>query len=223
MTIAVIAAHTPACGGKVPTLLVENAMPDHAPGEHGLLTIAEIARHYNLPESTARFYCKRFMDYLPHMGEGKRKRYRGEVIDVFAVILAEIKKRKNAGAVEAVLAERFPRNIEIGGPAQAHDSNLAVREAAMPVPEMGHLAAIVQGQGQALVKIADALTRLADKDDAVLSLKEQLAVRDTELDGLRQEMKTMRRLQDDAESMHQQDVETLRKWLSQLAQQLASK
>ncbi|MGE4297327.1 MAG: hypothetical protein AB7E47_04790 [Desulfovibrionaceae bacterium] len=207
-------------------------MPEHTPAEHGLLTIAEIARHYSLPESTARFYCKRFMDYLPHVGEGKRKRYRSEVIDVFAVILAEIKKRKNAGAVEAVLAERFPRNIEPGGLAQPQpqDNSIAVRATSFPAPDWAPLAAIVQGQGQALGQIADALTRLVDREDAVRELREQLAARDRALaerdkalEGMRQEMQVIRRLQDDAESMHQQDVETLRKWLSQLAQQLATK
>ena len=43
---------------------------DNAPGDAKLLTIAEIAKQFQLPESTARFYCKRFMDFMPHVGHG---------------------------------------------------------------------------------------------------------------------------------------------------------
>jgi len=30
-----------------------------------LLSIADISRHFSLPESTTRYYCKRFSQFIP--------------------------------------------------------------------------------------------------------------------------------------------------------------
>ncbi|MBG0778166.1 MAG: MerR family transcriptional regulator [Desulfovibrionaceae bacterium] len=196
-------------------------------GDAGLLTIAEIAKNYGLPESTARFYCKRFIDYLPHVGEGKRRRYRAEVLEIFAVILGEMKKRKNAGAVEALLAARFPKNIELqAAQPQALQGNSntamqpAVAQAAMV--DLSQVSALVHSQGEALGQIAVALTRLADGQQDVRELRDRLAERDEELATLRKEVDTLKHLQRDAEAMYHDDVESLRKWLSQLAQHQAA-
>ena len=35
----------------------------------GLLSIADISRHFSLPESTTRYYCKRFAAFIPSVGE----------------------------------------------------------------------------------------------------------------------------------------------------------
>lgn len=75
-----------------------------------LFSIADIARHFSLPESTCRYYCKRFADYIPSVGEGRRRRYRKTTIDVISAILEEMKKSRTANAVEEALAIRFPRN-----------------------------------------------------------------------------------------------------------------
>ena len=75
-----------------------------------LFSIADIARHFSLPESTCRYYCKRFAEYIPSVGEGRRRRYRKTTIDVISAILEEMKKSRTANAVEDALAIRFPRN-----------------------------------------------------------------------------------------------------------------
>lgn len=36
-----------------------------------LLSIADISRHFSLPESTTRYYCKRFAAFIPSVGEGR--------------------------------------------------------------------------------------------------------------------------------------------------------
>ena len=49
-------------------------------------SISDLARRFGLPESTARFYCKRFRDFLPHAGEGKRRRYLRDINSNNAVV-----------------------------------------------------------------------------------------------------------------------------------------
>lgn len=75
-----------------------------------LLSIADISRHFSLPESTTRYYCKRFAAFIPSVGEGRRRRYRQETLDVIAAILEQMQKSRTAAAVEDVLQARFPRN-----------------------------------------------------------------------------------------------------------------
>ena len=52
-----------------------------SPKTEALLSIADISRHFSLPESTTRYYCKRFAAYIPSVGEGRRRRYRSETLD----------------------------------------------------------------------------------------------------------------------------------------------
>lgn len=73
-----------------------------------LLSIADISRHFSLPESTTRYYCKRFAAFIPSVGEGRRRRYRQETLDVIAAILEQMQKSRTAAAVEDVLQARFP-------------------------------------------------------------------------------------------------------------------
>ncbi|WP_081904367.1 MerR family transcriptional regulator [Brevibacillus thermoruber] len=47
-----------------------------------LLTIAEIAKQLDIPESTARFYRDRFEAFVPSVGEGRKKRYLPEAAEV---------------------------------------------------------------------------------------------------------------------------------------------
>ena len=84
----------------------------------GLLSIADISRHFSLPESTTRYYCKRFAAFIPSVGEGRRRRYRPETLDVILTILEEMQKSRTASAVEDTLLALFPRNaLAVSGPA----------------------------------------------------------------------------------------------------------
>ena len=55
-----------------------------------LLTIKEIARQLDLPESNIRYYRDRFEDFLPYVGEGRKRRYKPEALDVFRFIVSEL-------------------------------------------------------------------------------------------------------------------------------------
>lgn len=73
------------------------------------LSIAELARRLGLPESSTRFYCKRFAAYLPHLGAGRRRRYSPQVLDILRRILFLMAKNKDARGVEKELPAYFPR------------------------------------------------------------------------------------------------------------------
>jgi DNA-binding transcriptional MerR regulator len=195
------------------------AATDATPHDPGLLTIAEIAKRFDLPESTARYYCKRFLDFIPHVGHGKRRRYRPEALDVFAIIVPEIKKRKDAAAVEAVLEESFPR---VPVEADAAGSRAASGRPASTGAEIDSATflAVIERQNDALQSIASALARLASSQGEIKSLKDLAARQQTALERLANEVARIRSLQDDAESTHQQDLEQLRRHLGHLAGEL---
>ncbi|MFW5734488.1 MAG: MerR family transcriptional regulator [Oceanidesulfovibrio sp.] len=194
--------------------MAATAAKHHDPG---LLTIAEIAKRYDLPESTARYYCKRFLDFLPHVGHGKRRRYRPEAMDVFAIILPEMKKRKDAAAVEAVLEDSVPR-VEETRPSAA-DRDRAGVPIGSDIDGSTFMAAI-ERQNEALQGIASALTRLASAQGEIKTLKDLMARQQTALERLGNEVARIRSLQDDAEATHQQDLEQLRRHLGHLAGEL---
>ena len=83
-----------------------------SPKTEALLSIADISRHFSLPESTTRYYCKRFAAYIPSVGEGRRRRYRSETLDVIQAILDQMQKSRTAVAVDEALQTLFPRNAE---------------------------------------------------------------------------------------------------------------
>ncbi len=75
-------------------------------------SLADIARHFSLPESTARYYCKRFAPFMVIYGEGRRKRYGEESLQVVSTIMEHMKLGKTANMVEEVLNRRFPRTMD---------------------------------------------------------------------------------------------------------------
>ncbi len=193
-----------------------------------MMTIAEFAKRYDLPESTARFYCKRFRDFLPHSGQGKRRRYLDESIPVFEAILEGMGNSKNAAAVEEFLARRFQRRGVTQPPkttpAASFQTPLESPQAADPASlQMG---ALVQSQTEALKQMTTMLQELVQKGFSTSEtspeetrLADRLEALESKVDELSKEVRGLRALQDEAERIHQQDLEQLRKWLSHLAKE----
>lgn len=77
-----------------------------------LLTVAEIARRLNIPESTARYYRDRFAMYIPVFGEGKSRRYRPETLDIIRIIADSFRSGMSAEGVENELKGLFAVNVE---------------------------------------------------------------------------------------------------------------
>lgn len=174
------------------------------PGE--LLSIADIARHFSIPESTARYYCKRFAPFIPCVGEGRRRRYRPETRDVIAVILDEMRKSRTAAAVEGTLTARFPRNV-----VALSKVTPQVQEAA-PLPQMLPTAALRLLERQTL-----ALEGLVGLLQGFLERHAPTATpRADEHEDLRQEVDRLRILLDASEKNQQADLEQLRTWMARL-------
>ncbi|MDL2285391.1 MerR family transcriptional regulator [Desulfovibrio sp. OttesenSCG-928-F07] len=67
------------------------------------LSMTELAKRLDLPESTMRYYCKRFAKFLPYKGEGRRRRYAPETEKILVFIASAMHQNKNATAVELML------------------------------------------------------------------------------------------------------------------------
>ncbi|WEZ10427.1 MerR family transcriptional regulator (plasmid) [Priestia flexa] len=81
-----------------------------------LMTIAEVAKELDIPESTARYYRDSFIDYIPSVGEGRKKRYRSETVEVLRFIAEGFKRKLTATEIENGLSQMFPRNFDIEQP-----------------------------------------------------------------------------------------------------------
>ncbi|MDL2280697.1 MerR family transcriptional regulator [Selenomonadales bacterium OttesenSCG-928-I06] len=78
-----------------------------------LLTIKAISQQIGIPQSTLRYYRDLYSQYLPHTGEGKRKRFYKEAIDVFQAISNGMKNNKPSTEIEHELNNKFPQFIDI--------------------------------------------------------------------------------------------------------------
>lgn len=190
-------------------------MPRTAPAEN-LLSIADISRHFNLPESTTRYYCKRFSAYIPSQGEGRRRRYRPETLDVINAILEEMKQSRTAQAVEDALAIRFPRNAVAVLPAQELTPNAAMGTIQGMAPQV--MLNILERQTQALEMIAQVFPLLVDRlqpQTAALSSSESDMQTNADL---RKELDNLKLLLEASEKTQQADLEQLRTWMGRVIQ-----
>jgi DNA-binding transcriptional MerR regulator len=119
-----------------------------------MLTIADISKRLNVPESTVRSWRDRYADYIPYHGSGRKKRYTDEALSVFAVIA----KLSAEGATATTVAERisteFTRYIDNRND---NSSNAAIQEF---IPENRIAAAL-----ERLIQMQEDNKALTDKID----------------------------------------------------------
>lgn len=201
--------------------------------ETPLLSIADIARHFDLPESTARYYCKRFAEHIPSVGEGRRRRYRPETLEVIALVLEEMQKSRTAASVEELLATQFPRNVEIRPlsilPPAHETSDLQVVTAApvapaspqeaLPLPESPAVLQLLKRQTSALEGMLHVLRLLVERMPLATG---DPATETTAATELRKEVQTLRTLLEACEKNHQSDLDQIRKWVGKLIQRQPS-
>ena len=180
--------------------------------DDSLLSIADISRHFSLPESTTRYYCKRFAAFIPSLGEGRRRRYRKETLEVIAAVLEEMQKSRTAVAVESALEARFPRNALALG-----NSNECAPVANMSQSLLSASAIhLLERQTHALELIAELmrifLDRMPGQGTADISLGEEQA-------RMRNDLETLRLLLHNAEKTQQEDLDQLRTWMQRLVRE----
>ncbi|MEG2171682.1 MAG: MerR family transcriptional regulator [Desulfovibrionaceae bacterium] len=193
-----------------------------------LLSIVDIARHFSLPESTARYYCKRFAPFIPTCGEGRRRRFRPEVIPVIQTVLEVMRSSRTATAVEQELTLRYPRNAESNQASIAVSTPLpATTEGVSPArTEAGDLPALalhlLQQQSHALENIGTALQLMVTRQQQLDHLTDQARAAAEENSLLREEVGKLRQQLYATEALQQSDLEQLRTWMGRIVRTRAS-
>ena len=198
-------------------------MPRPAVAEN-VLSIADISRHFNLPESTTRYYLKRFAAYIPSVGEGRRRRFRPETLDIITAILEEMKQSRTAQAVEEALAVRFPRNAVAVVPSQEVAQAAGANMVQGMAPQI--LINILERQTQALELIAQAFPLLAERLQTALPATDRTAEQtapdaadaDQSTAALRRDLDNLKLLLETSEKTQQADLEQLRTWMGRVIQ-----
>lgn len=126
------------------------------------LTLAEIARQLNLPESTARYYKNKFSAYIPSYGSGRKKRYSAEAVEVLRLIAEMFNRNATATEIEDALIREFAVNIDIINQPQRNATTT------QQLPEMAAVVQLLELSVQAVKDVAQVKEELS-------AVKEQLA------------------------------------------------
>ena len=78
-----------------------------------LLTMAELAKRTNIPESTARYYKNKHEMYFPCEGSGRKKRYRVEAAEVLRIIAEGYNRNATATEINDLLSVQFTTFIDV--------------------------------------------------------------------------------------------------------------
>lgn len=119
-----------------------------------LLTIREIARRLDLPESNIRYYRDKFEKYLPSVGSGRKKRFKPEAMEIFEAIVQGLNQNLSSSEIEAGLAGQFSQNPSVYQEYQNPPSSLPEK---YPLPDSSFFQDILSSQAGALEKMAEAL------------------------------------------------------------------
>ncbi len=76
--------------------------------EKKVLSVAEIARRLDVPESTVHYWKNRFSQHLPSVGVGRQKRFKPEAVEVFATIAQMLSAGHPAGEIMETLKNSYP-------------------------------------------------------------------------------------------------------------------
>lgn len=106
-----------------------------------VLSVAEIARELELPESTVHYWKNRFAQHLPSIGRGRQKRFKPEAIEIFATISRLLKEGHTARDVMDQLAQSYPLQADAMPEGAMTTAPVAMSESAME-PAMKMAAAI---------------------------------------------------------------------------------
>ncbi|MFP4072299.1 MAG: MerR family transcriptional regulator [Desulfovibrionales bacterium] len=125
-----------------------------------LLTIKEIAQRLDLPESNIRYYRDKFEEYLPYVGQGRKRRYKPKALEIFSFISQGLKNNLPSEEIARELANLFPRNPQV------HDSGEASLQTLHDSPA-GGLSTLLQTQARALEGLSFALQRQNERGEEI--------------------------------------------------------
>ena len=134
-----------------------------------LLSVAEISRQLDVPESTVHYWKNRFAQYLPSVGQNRQKRFKPEAVEVFAVIARMLKEGHTAKDVMDQLAATCAITPQAAEYSSGPEHLVAAQAPALPGlgPEQVMQIAQAVGQeiGRSLSEALRALPRPQGDDD----------------------------------------------------------
>ncbi|MGE4423853.1 MAG: MerR family transcriptional regulator [Pseudodesulfovibrio sp.] len=89
-----------------------------------VLSVAEIARELDLPESTVHYWKNRFAQHLPSVGRGRQKRFKPEAVEIFSNISRLLKEGHTARDVMDRLSQDYPLQADAVPAAPGGGANL---------------------------------------------------------------------------------------------------
>ena len=147
-----------------------------------LLTLRQLAEELQLPESTVRYYRDAFIDHIPSVGKGRRRRYPPEAITVLRAIAASYAAGRSRAEIIAGIHDHT----------RSQPGSVALSESSQPqrtvpleeVTNLDLLAAILDGereQRDALWQMAKEIVRLTEvlsgQDQVINQIADQAGVR----------------------------------------------
>jgi len=76
-----------------------------------LLSITDIAKRLAIPESNLRYYRDKFDKFIPSEGDGRKKRYCAEAIEIFKTIAKGMGKGQSETEIAEQLRSEFPQPV----------------------------------------------------------------------------------------------------------------
>jgi len=183
-----------------------------------VLSVAEIARELELPESTVHYWKNRFAQHLPSVGRGRQKRFKPEAIEVFATISRLLKEGHTARDVMDQLSHEYPLQadampqegtvaaVPVSGAAMEPAMKMAAAiglEIAKSVGEGirsvlagesasgGDVSEVKEGLEEAALRISTAVEETRSLREENEELKEKLKVMEAEMIRLRKDRREM--------------------------------
>lgn len=147
-----------------------------------LLSVLAIAKRLNIPESTARYYCRQYADFLPTVGDGRGKRYREGVLEILQVVVDMAKDNRSSTDIASNLRQQFPVNIPSASDHQ-QQSLTSYYQAELPSVFKNFL-----------TLHAEIINKSLAKDQALLEKDKVIASQQAEIDRLKMENERLKQL-----------------------------
>ena len=129
-----------------------------------LLTLKDIARELGKSDNTLRYHKDKYLDFLPHTGQGRYTRFHPEALEVFKRIMELVEAGANNTKIESVLNSEFQRTIETKAETQHGNSTTSQRNDLAPVlgkKDFVLLRAIEESQRQSRKEFSEAIHHIA--------------------------------------------------------------
>ena len=132
------------------------------------LTIISIAKELSLPESTVRFYRDKFLEFIPFEGEGRKRRYRPEALEVLRFIATSLRSGKTSKKTAEELLSNFPQYLK------STDENIKIKmPMVLPESQVNQLAQYKQKLASHEQKIHILVELVKSLSREVISLRKE--------------------------------------------------